>query len=122
MSFYGQFVKQRKSTKTSEKTRLQNLVRHKSGRYYARAFAGGKEVWKSLRTLHFSVAEARLAEFLKEHPERRSNGNGDVSAKMTFGEAAAIHFRNLDDNLRIKPNIRDYWRRRYWHSSKAGPG
>jgi integrase len=56
------------------------------------------------------VAEARLAEFLKEHRERRSNGNGEVSAKMTFGDAAAIHLRNLDDNLRIKPRTRDYWR------------
>jgi integrase len=105
-------VKQCKPTKTWERTRLQNLVRHKSGRYYARAFAGGKEVWKSLKTSHFSVAEARLAEFLKEHRERRSNGNGEVSAKMTFGEAAAIHLRNLDDNLRIKrikPRTRDYW-------------
>jgi integrase len=98
--------------KTWEKTRLQNLVRHKSGRYYARAFAGGKEVWKSLKTSHFSVAQARLAEFLKEHRARASNGNGGVSAKMTFGEAAAMHLRNLDDNLRIKPSTRDYWRRR----------
>ena len=99
--------------KTWEKTRLQNLVRHKSGRYYARAFAGGKEVWKSLKTSHFSVAEARLAEFLKEHRARRNNGNGEVSAKMTFGEAAASHFQNLDDNLRIKPRTRDYWRQRF---------
>ena len=29
---------------------------------------------------------------------------------MTFGEAAAIHLRNLDDNLRLKPRTRDYWR------------
>jgi integrase len=102
-------VKQCKPTKTWERTRLQNLLRHKSGRYYARAFAGGKEVWKSLKTSHFSVAEARLAEFLKEHRERRSNGNGEVSAKMTFGQAAAVHLRNLDDNPRIKPSTRKYW-------------
>jgi len=55
-------VKRRKPTKTWERTRLQNLIRHKSGRYYARAFAGGKQVWKSLKTSHFSVAQARLAE------------------------------------------------------------
>lgn len=103
-------MKQRKPTKTWERTRLQNLIRHKSGSYYARAYAGGKEVWKSLKTSHFSVAEAKLAEFLKEHRERRSSANGEVSAKMTFGEAAAIHLRNLDDNLRIKPRTRDYWR------------
>src|SRR5262245_43379937 len=62
---YGLLVKQRKPTRTWERTRLQGLVRHKSGRYYARAFAGGKAVWKSLKTSHFSVAQARLTEFLK---------------------------------------------------------
>jgi integrase len=114
-------MKQCKPTKTWERTRLQNLVRHKSGRYYARAFAGGKEVWKSLKTLHFSVAEARLAEFLKEHRERRSNGDGEVSAKMTFRDAAAIHLRNLDDNLSIKPRTRHYWRQRIAALAKSWP-
>ncbi len=115
-------MKQRKPTKTWERTRLQNLIRHKSGRYYARAFAGGKEVWKSLKTSHFSVAQAKLAEFLKEHRERVSNGNGEVSAKMTFGEAAVIHLRNLDDNLRIKPRTRHYWRQRLAALIKSWPG
>jgi integrase len=117
-------VKQRKPKKTWAKTRLQNLLRHKSGRYYARAFAGGKEVWKSLKTTHFSVAEAKLATFLKEHRERRSNGNGngEVSAKMTFGEAAAVHLRNLDDNLSIKPRTRDYWREVLAALVKSWPG
>jgi integrase len=115
-------VKQCKPTKTWERTRLQNLIRHKSGRYYARAFAGGKEVWKSLKTSHFSVAEARLAEFLKEHRERVSHSNGEVSAKMTFGEAADIHLRNLDDNPRIKPRTRHYWRQRLAALVKSWPG
>ena len=115
-------MKQCKPTKTWERTRLQNLIRHKSGRYYARAFAGGKEVWKSLKTSHFSVAQAKLAEFLKEHRERVSNGNGEVSAKMTFGEAAVIHLRNLDDNLRIKPRTRHYWRQRLAALIKSWPG
>jgi hypothetical protein len=104
-------MKQRKTAeKTWERTRLQNLLRHKSGRYYARAFAGGKEVWKALKTSHFSVAEAKLAEFLKDHRQRRKNANGEASPKMMFGEAATIHLRNLDDNLRIKSRTRDYWR------------
>jgi integrase len=115
-------VKQRKPTKTWERTRLQNLIRHKSGRYYARAFAGGKEVWKSLKTSHFSVAEARLAEFLKEHRQRRRNGNGEVSAKMTFGESAVIHLGNLNDNLSIKPRTRHYWRQRLAALIKSWPG
>jgi integrase len=114
-------VKQRKPTKTWERTRLQNLLRHKSGRYYARAFANGKEVWKSLKTSHFSVAEAKLAEFLKEHRQRRKNGNGEVSAKITFGEAAVIHLRDLDDNLSMKPRTRHYWRQRLAALIKSWP-
>ena len=31
---------------------------------------------------------------------------------MTFGEAAAIHLRNLSHNPRIKSSTRDYWHRR----------
>src|SRR5260370_39125402 len=41
---------------------------------------------------------------------------------MTFGEAAAIHLRDLDDNLRIKPSTRDYWRRRLLALIKSWPG
>jgi integrase len=118
-------MKQHRSTKTWERTRIQNLLRHKSGRYYARAFAGGKEVWRSLKTRHFNVAEKKLAEFLRDHRERRerqSNGDGEVSAKMTFSDAAAIHLRNLDDNLKIKPGTRDYWRQRLSALIKSWPG
>jgi integrase len=105
-------VKRRKPTKTWEKTRLQNLVRHKSGRYYARAYAGSKEFWKSLRTSHFSIAQARLAEFLKGHRERhqRTPADGTASAKMTFSEAAEVHLRDLDDDTEIKESTRHYWR------------
>jgi integrase len=103
-----------------------NLVRHSSGRYYARVYANGKEVWKSLKTSHYSVAQARLAEFLKEHRQRVGNGGGGkdslVSAKMPFSEAAAIHLRNLDDNPRIKPRTRDYWRQRLLALRRSWPG
>ena len=115
-------MREQKPPKTWQTTRLQNLLRHKSGRYYARTYAEGKEVWKALKTTHFSVAQARLAEFLKEHRQRVRNGNGEVSAKMTFGEAAAIHLRNLDDNLSIKSRTRHYWRQRLAALIKSWPG
>jgi integrase len=111
-----------KSTKTWQKTRKPNLLRHKSGRYYARAFANGKEVWKSLKTSHYSVAEAKLAEFLKEHRERVSNSNGEVSAKMTFGEALKIHQQNQADDVTIKPSTRHYWNQIFVALLKSWPG
>src|SRR5215472_18726453 len=40
------------------KTGKENLVRHKSGRYYARVSGGGKEVWKSLKTSHLQAVQA----------------------------------------------------------------
>jgi len=115
-------MKPHKSTKTWTKTRKPNLLRHKSGRYYARAYAGGKEVWQSLKTSHYSVAEAKLAEFMKEHRERVSNSNGEVSAKMTFGEALEIHQRNQADDVTIKPTTRHYWNQIFVALLKSWPG
>jgi integrase len=115
-------MKPHKSTKTWQKTRKPNLLRHKSGRYYARAFADGKEFWKSLNTSHLSVAQARLAEFLKEHRERISNGNGEASAKMTFGEALKIHQQNQADDVTIKASTRHYWNQIFVALLKSWPG
>src|SRR5262245_64148815 len=79
-----------------------NLLKHQqSGNYYARTFAGGKEIWKSLKTSHRSVAEARLPEFVKDNRKRLGNG-GENSAKMTFEQAGKIHLQNLDEKPRLK--------------------
>ena len=103
-------MKAETTVKTWEKTRLQNLVRHKSGRYYARLYLNGKEVWKSLKTDHFSVAEARLASAQKEHRERKCKTTSASSAKMTFQQAADIHMQRLEENVSIKRRTRQYWR------------
>ncbi len=101
-------MKQCKTGQRWEKTRLSNLVRHKrSGGYYARAYANGKEVWRSLKTTHFSVAEARLAEFLKEHRQRRNAHADASSAKLTFGAAAEIYLQRLSGNVSIKRRTRE---------------
>src|SRR5438552_16099427 len=115
-------MKLRKSTKTWQKTRKLNLLCHKSERYYGRAFAGGKEVWQSLKTSHYSVAKAKVGEFLKEHSERVSNGNGEVSAKMTFGEALKIHQQNQADDVTIKAATRHYWNQIFVALLKSWPG
>ncbi len=95
--------------KTWEKTRLQNLVRHKSGRYYARLFLNGKEIWKALKTSHFSVAEAKLAEVKKEHRVRRAKDIDPANAKMTFGQSATLHTQRLEERVTIKKRTRGYW-------------
>lgn len=98
------------TVKTWEKTKLQNMVRHKSGRYYARLFLNGKEIWKSLKTSHLAVAETRLAEAQKEHRQRRSKEADPSDANMTFGQAAVLHMQRLEERVTIKRRTRKYWK------------
>lgn len=96
------------TVKTWEKTRLQNLVRHRSGRYYARLYLNGKEIWKSLKTAHFSVAEAKLAEVQREHRKHKGKEVDPANAKMTFAQAAALYMRRVDENPNLKRRTRKY--------------
>lgn len=109
------------AAKTWEKTSQQNLVRHKSGRYYARTFANKKEIWKSLKTSHFSVAKARLAEFLREHRGKQAAANNGA-ANMSFADALAKHLQNLEDNVTLKPSTQHYWRQVFQAILKSWPG
>jgi hypothetical protein len=93
-----------------EKTRIQNLVRHQSGRYYARTFSSGKEIWKSLKTSHFSVAKARLAEVVQEHRKHAESKGALIGGKMTSTEAAGMHLQSLGGNPKLKTASRHYWR------------
>ncbi len=98
------------AVKTWEKTKVQFLVRHKSGRYYARLFQNGKETWKSLKTDHLSIAQARLAELLKEHRGRKGKQIVPANAKMTFADAAELDQQKLDEELALKRRTRKYYR------------
>jgi len=92
-----------------EKTKLNNMVRHANGRYYARLYRNGKEIWKSLKTSHFSIAEAKLAELQKEHRENRDREVDRGNAKMTFGDAVTIHMQRLEERVTIKRRTKAYW-------------
>lgn len=88
--------------KTWEKTRLQHLMRHKSGRYYARLYRHGKERWRALKTDRFSVTEARLAVLQKEHRQQRAQEVDPANARMTFAQAASLHLQPLDEDVSLK--------------------
>jgi integrase len=114
--------KKTKPVKTWEKTSQQNLVRHKSGRYYARTFANNKEIWKSLKTSHFSIAKAKLAEFLRDHRAKQIVAAGETAVKMTFSAALKIHQRNQADDVTIKRSTRHYWNQIFAALLKSWPG
>jgi integrase len=127
--FYGGDIKRddtaAKTMKRWEKTRLQNLVRHKSsGNYYARAYGGGKEVWKSLRTDRFSVAEAKLPGFLKQHRQQRDAANLFKRGTMTFADALAAHMEKISSDVqakRTKPTTLHYWKQIFVSLRKSWP-
>lgn len=103
-------MKESNTVKTWEKTRLQNLVRHKSKRYYARLFLNGKEIWKSLKTSHFSIAEGKLGEIKKEHRKRRNTEIKPGDAKMTMLQAVTLRMKYIEEGVKIKSSILSYWK------------
>jgi integrase len=108
--FYGQSMSATTTVKTWEKTNLQNMVRHKSGGYYARLFLNGKEIWKSLKTKHFTIAKSRLADAVKEHRQRIGREESVSCTKMTFKHALDLHLQHLEEKVSIKRRTRAYWK------------
>lgn len=99
------------TVKTWEMTSVQGLVRNqKSGRYYARTFSRGKQIWKALKTDHFSVAKARLADIVKGHREREETKAALTAGKMTVAEACEMRLKQIDNDLNMKPATQHYWR------------
>ena len=72
----------------------------------ARAFSSGKEVWKSLKTSYFSVAQAKLGQFLKEHREQFTRLR-PADARLKFGPHSWISPRGWETSYctpRTRPN------------------
>jgi integrase len=120
--FYGVVVNADTAPKYWEKTRHNNLVRHTNGRYYARLYRNGKEKWQSLKTTHYSVAEAKLAELQKEHRQHRERELSPGNAKLLFGEAAQLRLKQIDEDVSVKGSTRNYAREVLASLLKSWPG
>jgi len=69
--FDGGDVKSEATGKTREKTKLQNLVRLKSGCYYAHLCLNGKRFGRRSRHPHYSIVESKLDEAQKDRWEHK---------------------------------------------------
>lgn len=67
-------------------------MRHKSGRYYARIFAKGKETWKSLKTDLLEVAKAKLRKEVGDIEKVTKASAALDRGRMTVGQCE-IRFR-----------------------------
>ncbi|PAW79156.1 MAG: hypothetical protein B9S32_04160 [Verrucomicrobia bacterium Tous-C9LFEB] len=83
------------------KTNVPNLYRHSNGRYYARIFVGGKEIWKSLKTTLKSVAEEKLQVLRGNARQQRSKGIKVAEGTITFAEAVEIYRQNFQRSVEI---------------------
>ncbi len=84
--------------------KVPNLLQYvSSGGYYGRIKVNGKLIRESLKTTVWTTAKLRLADFQK----RRQEARGRVDAPL-FSEAVERFKRDLDSNLRLKPQSKQY--------------
>ncbi|HET9375660.1 MAG TPA: site-specific integrase [Chthoniobacterales bacterium] len=92
------------------KTKTQFVYRHKqSGRYYVRAYAQGREVWKALGTTSYQVARGKAKETLDDIHKGRRLTDALVSGKPTVGEVAELHRENIRNDVTTKQSTKHYW-------------
>ena len=97
------------ASKTWKKTRVQFLWRHVShGTYYARLFRDGKEHWKSLKTDVFSVAEAKLAAYLKDFRSRAPLVKTVETGKATVEDLSKVYLKQVETDQSVKPSTVHY--------------
>jgi integrase len=95
--------------KTWNKTRVQGLLRHRGGTYYARLYVAGKEKWLSLDTSLLEVAKSKLDEEKKALAEAKETG-WEPQAGLVKVEAAVSAYREA---LKLRVGIKDSTRQFY---------
>lgn len=85
-----------------------NLYRHRNGRYYARVFVSGKEIWKSLKTTTKSTAEERLEEHVRNARKQRATGFKTADGKLSFSDVVAIYRQNFQRDAELADNTKNF--------------
>jgi integrase len=88
--------------KTWNRTSVQNLMRHKSGRYYARIFANGKETWKALKTDILEVAKVKLREIAGDIEKAAHATHAEERGSMTMEDCAIIFTNRLESGFGLR--------------------
>jgi integrase len=92
-----------------QRTKKKFLLRDKiSDRYYARFFSDGKQHWISLKTDSFVVAEAKLAQKLKEFKKARKTSQSVEQGTATVEQVARTYLDNQKKRPEIKVSTAHY--------------
>ena len=90
-------------------TKVQFLLKDaESGRSYARLFFNGKEVWRSLKTDVFSVAQARLAILVKDSRFCTKASQTVETGKATVETTAGVYLERVRQSVNLKASTVDY--------------
>ncbi|MCW5557811.1 MAG: site-specific integrase [Verrucomicrobiae bacterium] len=73
---------------------------------------GGKLIWRSLKTTSVSIAKLKLADLEREERTRQEAVSRLDDAATSFQTLLNGFLGELDQNPRIKPRTRQYWRER----------
>jgi len=118
-------VKRTEKPKTWEKTRAPQVYRHvRTGIYYVRGYVNGKDVWRSLKTDAFSVAQPKAKDELAEIYKPKKAESSLASGLATFGDAAHVYEERLKASPKIKASTLDYRKKtvealyRWWPALK----
>jgi integrase len=115
------------TVKTWNKTKVQGLLRHRTGLYYARLFVGDKEKWVSLKTKLLEVARARMRsdETVSEVRDTQDRQKEVRSGKMAVRDAVALYKQSLEQRValgKIKPSTHAFWLTVLGSIGKTWPG
>ncbi len=101
------------------KTKTQFLYKHTNGQYYARGYAQGKSVWRSLKTDLYSAAVARLKPALDEI---RLQPNPATASAATLGDLIGLYLAQVSRRVGIKPSTVHYRKQLFARIRKEWPG
>lgn len=103
-----------------ERTKYQYLIRYRpSGVYFARFKVGKKPFRFSLETTVVTVAQARLAERMKE---KRASIPAKNLGRMLMRDAVAAYRIEFQSNARLKPSTKKYYEEVLAMVEKSWPG
>ncbi len=81
-------------------------MRHKSGRYYARIYLGGKERWKALGTDLLEVAKTKLRDLTAPMEAAVKAQAAEDRGRMNVGQCAEILLTRIRDGYGLRTNRR----------------
>jgi integrase len=98
------------TTKTTwQKTKTAHLLRNsESGKYYARLYRDGKEIWKSLKTKSYPVAVAKLAEEAKIVRQSVKQAATVEKGHATVETVAKLYLERERLRQDLKPSMKHY--------------